>query len=62
LQNKVNNYTIDIALPAGLKTNIGKVLNFTGELSGQAEIITDDRSLFERVLSPLKYLLREHAK
>jgi len=33
-----------------------------GELSGQAEIITDDRSLFERILSPLKYLLKEHAK
>jgi len=57
-----NNYTIDIALPDRLKTNTGKVLNFTGELSGQAEIITDDRSLFERILSPLKYLLREHAK
>jgi len=57
-----NNYTIDITLPAGLKTNTGKELNFTGELSGQAEIITDDRSLFERVLSPLKYLLKEHVK
>jgi len=57
-----NNYTIDIALPAGLKTNTSKTLNFTGELSGQAEIITDDRSLFERVLSPLQYLLKEHRK
>ena len=57
-----NNYTVDIALPRELTTNTGKILNFTGELSGQAEIVTDDRSLFERILSPLKYLLREHAK
>ena len=55
-----NNYTIDISFPVGLKTNTGKILNFTGELSGQAEIITDDRSLFERILSPLRYLLKEH--
>ena len=57
-----NNYTIDIALPDGLTTNTGKTLNFTGELSGLAEIVTDDRSLFERVLSPLQYLLRAHTK
>jgi len=57
-----NYFTIDIALPAGLTTNTGKTLNFTGELSGLAEIITDDRSLFERILSPLEYLLKTHAK
>ena len=57
-----NFYTVDITLTNGLITNTGKRLNFTGELSGQAEIVTDDRSLFERVLSPLKYLLRVHTK
>jgi len=57
-----NHYTVDITLPDGLRTNTGKVLNFTGELSGLAEVITDDRSLFERILSPLKYLLSSHLK
>jgi HlyD family secretion protein len=56
-----NNYSIDIILPDRLKTNTGKTLNFTGELTGQAEIITDDRSLFSRILSPLKYLLENHS-
>jgi HlyD family secretion protein len=55
-----NYYSIDVDLPGGLKTNTGKTLNFTGELTGQAEIITDDRSLFSRILSPLKYLLENH--
>ena len=59
---EANYYTVDIALPFELKTNTGKELNFTGELSGQAEIITDDRSLFERILSPVQYLLKVHAK
>jgi HlyD family secretion protein len=51
-----NQYSIAIDLPHGLKTNTGKIVSFTGELAGQAEIITDDRSLFSRILSPLKYL------
>ncbi|MDR3327164.1 MAG: HlyD family secretion protein [Prevotellaceae bacterium] len=55
-----NNYSIDIELPEGLKTNTGKILHFTGELTGQAEIITDNRSLFSRILSPLRYLLDKH--
>ncbi|MDR1631281.1 MAG: HlyD family secretion protein [Dysgonamonadaceae bacterium] len=55
-----NSYAIEIDLIDGLSTNTGKILNFTGELSGQAEIVTDDRSLFSRMLSPLKYLLEKY--
>jgi HlyD family secretion protein len=67
LQGKVKNisllsneklYLVEVALPQGLRTVTGKVLNFTGELTGEAEIITDDRNLFSRILSPLKYLLK----
>jgi len=61
-QNRSNYYTVNITLPAGLTTNTGKTLNFTGELSGFAEIVVDDRSLFERILSPLRYLLKAHAR
>jgi HlyD family secretion protein len=57
-----NNYAIEMDLTDGLTTNTGKALNFTGELTGQAEIVTDDRSLFNRVFAPLKYLLRKHVK
>ncbi|MDR2057509.1 MAG: HlyD family secretion protein [Dysgonamonadaceae bacterium] len=55
-----NNYSIEVELPQGLKTGTGKVLDFTGELNGQAEIITDDRSLFSRIFSPLQYLMSNH--
>jgi hypothetical protein len=43
-----------------LRTVTGKTLNFTGELTGEAEIITDDRNLFSRILSPPEYLLKNH--
>jgi HlyD family secretion protein len=67
LQGKVKNisllsnekrYLVEVALPQGLRTVTGKTLNFTGELTGEAEIITDDRNLFSRILSPLEYLLK----
>jgi len=57
-----NNYSIDVELPDGLKTGIGKTLDFTGELTGDADIITDDRSLSSRILSPLRYLINNHIR
>ncbi|MDR1611021.1 MAG: HlyD family efflux transporter periplasmic adaptor subunit [Candidatus Symbiothrix sp.] len=57
-----NNYIIEINLNQGLITNTGKTLAFTGELTGQAEIITDDRPLFDRVFAPLKYLLKKYVR
>lgn len=57
-----NNYAIEVDLTNGLITNTGKKLDFTGELTGQAEIITDDRSLFDRIFAPLKYLLKKYIR
>jgi HlyD family secretion protein len=57
-----NIYSVEAELPQGLKTGTGKELYFTGELIGQAEIVTDDRSLFSRILSPLRYLLENHTR
>lgn len=51
-----NFYTLEIELTKGLHTTTGKDLKFSGELMGTAEIITEDRTLFERFYSPLKYL------
>ncbi|GBU08713.1 hemolysin [Bacteroidales bacterium] len=53
-------YTLEVALPKKLLTTHGKELFFTGELEGQADIVTEDRSLAERILSPLRYLLEKH--
>jgi HlyD family secretion protein len=55
-----NNYAIEVNLTNELTTNTKQTLDFTGELTGLAEIITDDRSLFSRIFSPLKYLLKKH--
>lgn len=52
-----NKYAVEIALCSGMKSTTGVVFNFTGELNGVAEIVTEDRSLANRILSPLKYLL-----
>lgn len=52
-------YTVDIQLPDGLKTTYNKELPFLPEMEGQADIITDDITLLERFLLPLKKVLME---
>ncbi|GHU72514.1 hemolysin [Bacteroidia bacterium] len=52
-------YAVEVAFPKGLQTNTRKTLPFTGELTGTAEIITDDRSLLIRILDPLIYGWRD---
>ncbi|GHT75039.1 hemolysin [Bacteroidia bacterium] len=56
------NYAVEVKLRRGLQTSIGKKLDFAGELTGTAEIMTDDRSLFSRIFSPLKYLINNHIR
>ena len=46
-----------IALPNGLTTNYGKVLPFSQEMVGEAQITTEDLRLLERIFSPIKKLL-----
>jgi HlyD family secretion protein len=52
-------YTIDIQLPNGLITTYNKELPFLPEMEGQADIITDDITLLERFLLPLKKVITE---
>lgn len=55
-----NYYTVEVGLPSGLLSTMNKEFEFKGELDGVAEIITEDRSLAVRILSPLQYLLKNH--
>lgn len=48
-----NNYLVEVSLPAGLKTNYNKRLHFDQEMTGTAEIITEDMRLLQRTLSSL---------
>jgi multidrug resistance efflux pump len=50
-------YAIQVALPQALKTSFGKQLNFRQEMQGQAEIITEDLRLLERIFYQLRKLL-----
>ena len=62
IPDEKGNYTVSIDLPKALLTSVGKQLPFSGELSGTAEILTDNRSLGNRLLSPLYSVLKEKTK
>ncbi len=48
--DKEGNLLLDISLPNGLKTSYDKKLLFQQEMSGSAEIVTEDLCLLERIL------------
>lgn len=52
------NYYVDVILPKGLKTSHNEHLVFDKELSGNAEIVTQDLRLIERVFYQMRKLLR----
>ncbi|MFA4869666.1 MAG: HlyD family efflux transporter periplasmic adaptor subunit [Pedobacter sp.] len=52
------NYYVDVILPNGLKTSHNKHLIFDKELSGNAEIVTQDLRLIERFFYQIRKLLR----
>jgi len=52
-------YSIEVDFPKGLHSTVNKELKFTGEMTGTAEIITDNRSLIERISSPMEFLAKK---
>lgn len=52
-------YTLEVRLTNGLNTTTGKTIEFKGELSGIAEVITEDKSIGSRIISPLRYIWEE---
>lgn len=55
----VKSYMVDIQLPNGLRTSYNKELPFLPEMEGQADIITEDMSLLERFLMPIRKVITE---
>ena len=53
----VGNYYVDIVLPNGLKTSYNKTLPFDKELTGNADIVTQDLRLIERFFYQIRKLL-----
>ncbi len=52
-------YSVIVHLVNGLTTNYNKKLNFTQKAEGNAEIITEDLRLLERIFNPLRALFKE---
>ena len=57
-----DSYIIEIELPDGLRTMYGKKLDFTQNMTGTAEILTEDLRLIEKMINPLKYLLSRNKR
>ena len=56
-----NAYMLEVELPNGLLTNYGKTLEFTQEMRGVADIITEDIRLIQRIFAPIKSLIEAHS-
>jgi HlyD family secretion protein len=50
---------VEVEFPQNLLTNYGKTLDFSQQMSGSAEIITEDLRLMERFLNPIKSLIKK---
>jgi len=55
-----NFYMVKVDFPEGLLTNYGKSLVFIQEMQGTAEIITDDMRLIERIINPIKSIIKKN--
>ena len=52
-------YYVEIELTNGLNTNYNKQLPLLQEMTGTAEIITEDLRLIERIIAPIRSLYNE---
>jgi hypothetical protein len=55
-------YIIDIELPEGLTTLYGKKLDFTQNMQGTAEIITENIRLLQKIVNPFRYMVSKNRK
>jgi multidrug resistance efflux pump len=55
-------YIIEIELPDGLKTLYGKKLEFTQNMVGTAEIISEDLRLIQKIINPFRYLVSKNKR
>ena len=55
-------YVIEIELPDGLTTLYGKKLDFTQNMQGTAEIITENIRLLQKIVNPFRYLVSKNKR
>jgi len=52
-------YSVEVDFPKGLHSTVNRELKFSGEMTGTAEIITENRPLIERIYTPIKLLAKK---
>lgn len=57
--DKEGNLLLDISLPKGLTTSYKKEIQFQQEMSGNADVITEDLRLIERLLYQFRSILKQ---
>ncbi len=57
-----NFYIIEIEFPEGLNTLYGVTVDFTQNMQGTAEIITDDLRLFQKIVNPIRHMISKNRK
>lgn len=55
-------YIIEISLPSGLTTLYDKQLEFTQNMQGVAEIITEDMRLIQKIFNPFRHLVTRNIR
>jgi len=58
VENNQKAYMLEVEFPEKLKTNYGKDLTFSQEMTGSAEIITEDLRLLDKFLNPIKAVIK----
>lgn len=53
-------YTAEITIPQGMLSNYGKEFVFSQEMTGVADIITEDIRLLERFFNPIKAIFKQN--
>ena len=59
VENNQKCYMLEVEFPEKLLTNYGKELTFSQEMTGSAEIITEDLRLLDKFLNPIKSLIKK---
>jgi multidrug resistance efflux pump len=57
-----NAYIIEVELPQGLTTLYNRHLDFTQNMQGTAEIITENLRLLQRIINPFRYIISKNKK
>ncbi|MDL2312666.1 HlyD family secretion protein [Bacteroidales bacterium OttesenSCG-928-B11] len=52
-------YMLEVLFPERLQTNYGKDLDFSQEMTGTAEIITEDLRLLDKFINPIKAIIKK---